>query len=213
MSSAELPDALVPQARALEREIARRAAARDAPLLVALDGGSGSGKTTLSCWLEQSLPDAVRMPSDDFYAAHVTDAEWDAMDAAERARRGIEWKRLREGVLEPLLAGRPGKWRRFDWESGMRADGSWGMRPEWCVLEPAAVLLLDGAYSARPELADLVDFAVLVETPLAARHRRLDAREAADFLAGWHARWDPAEALYFGSVRPPEAFDWIVRNH
>ena len=74
----------------------------------------------------------------------------------------------------------------------------------------AAVIVLDGAYTARPELEDLVDLAVLVEASEHARHARLAAREAASFLTAWHQRWDAAESFYFTHVRPASSFDLIV---
>jgi len=72
------------------------------------------------------------------------------------------------------------------------------------------VIILDGAYSARPDLGDLIDFSVLVEAPTSVREHRLACREAASFLAAWHARWDSAEDYYFGHVRPRDTFDVIL---
>jgi uridine kinase len=77
---------------------------------------------------------------------------------------------------------------------------------------PRAIIILDGAYSARPELRDLIDLAVLVEAPETIRHERLAAREESGFLARWHARWDSAEEHYFTVVRPPEAFDLTLTS-
>ena len=36
------------------------------------------------------------------------------------------------------------------------------MRTDFVECEPNAVIMLDGAYSTRPELADLLDFSVLL---------------------------------------------------
>jgi para-aminobenzoate synthetase len=73
------------------------------------------------------------------------------------------------------------------------------------------VVVLDGVYSARPELRHLVDLAVLVElADDRLRRRRLVAREGDAFMAAWHALWDPAEDHYFARVCPPESFDLIV---
>ena len=74
------------------------------------------------------------------------------------------------------------------------------------------MIVLEGAYSSRPELADLVNLSVLVDSPVGVRHRRLAAREDGEFLRCWHARWDEAEAYYFSRVRPKASFDLIVAN-
>ena len=73
------------------------------------------------------------------------------------------------------------------------------------------MVVLDGAYSTRPELADLIDLAVLVDVPAEVRHARLRAREDPDFLQHWHVRWDAAEEHYFTRVRPASSFDLVVR--
>jgi hypothetical protein len=70
---------------------------------------------------------------------------------------------------------------------------------------------LTGAYAARPELADLVDVAVLV-TLLCddVRRARLAVREGKASMRAWHALWDAAEDFYFADVCPPEVFDLLV---
>lgn len=186
-----------------------QAAAQAQPLVVAIDGGSGAGKSTLAR-LIAALLGAALIPGDDFYAAEIGDAGWNARSAAERARDVIDWRRLRRDVLVALLAGRAARWYPFDFAAGTRPDGSYPLLETAAVLQPAGVIVLDGAYSGRPELADLVDIAILVDVPLAERHRRLAEREEAAFLQAWHARWDTAEAYYFGQVRPRETYDLIV---
>ena len=76
--------------------------------------------------------------------------------------------------------------------------------------EPAPVIIVEGAYSARAELADPIDLSILIDVPAAVREQRLAAREAAAFLAAWHARWDAAESFYFEHIRPAVTFDLIV---
>jgi para-aminobenzoate synthetase len=190
-------------------EIRRLLLNRTRPILVALDGGSGAGKSTLALWIARDL-DATVVPGDDFFAAHITDAEWEARSPEDRARDGIDWRRLRADAVEPLLAGKRAKWHAFDFVAGVRPDGTYAMCTDFVVREPTAVIVLDGAYSARPELADLIDLAILVDVPVDVRHERLRAREDKDFLDSWHARWDAAEAYYFTHVRPKASFDLVV---
>jgi uridine kinase len=193
-------------------EIRRRMVARPGePILVAIDGGSGSGKTTFAAALAAQL-DAVIVPSDDFFAAEITDADWDALGPSGRAAAAIDWRRLREEALEPLLAGRTASWHPFDFAAGTRPDGTYPMALEAATREPAPVIVLEGAYSTRPELADLIDLAVLVDVPLDERHRRIAVREKEGFRDAWHARWDGAEGHYFSHVRPASAFDLVVTN-
>lgn len=181
------------------------------PVVVALDGGSGAGKSTLASLLKQETA-AVVIPVDDFFAANIPDPHWDDFSIEDRLKHVCDWQRLRESALEPLLAGQPARWYPFDFESGLRPDGTYGRQREPVELEPAEVILLDGAYSAGPALSDLVDLTVLVEVPLDERHSRLAAREDKDFLRRWHQLWDPVEEYYFTKVRPKTTFDLVVTD-
>src|SRR5205823_14870630 len=121
---------------------------------------------------------------DDFFANDRGDAAWDACTPAERADQCIDWRRLRTEALAPLLAGRAAAWHPFDF-----ARPGAGAGAHVVTRRPAAVIMLEGVYSCRPELADLIDLGVLVDAARAVRCRRHDARERSD-EAAWHARWD-----------------------
>jgi uridine kinase len=155
----------------------------------------------------------VIVPSDDFYASSVSDAEWDARSPAQRAADVIDWRRLRVEALEPLLAGRTATWFSFDFDAGPRPDGTFPLATSPTTREPAAIVILDGAYSSRPELADLIDLSVFVEVPSAERQRRLVERDGAAYTAAWQERWSAAEDYYFSAVRPPSSFDVVVNEH
>jgi len=191
-------------------EIQRLQSSRQTPIVVALDGGSGAGKSTLALLIENEV-DTALIQIDYFFAADIPDKQWDVFSIEERLKYVIDWQRLRESAIEPLLAGKPARWHAFDFESGLRPDGTYGMRSDYIEREPAKVILLDGAYSACPELADLVDLAVLIDVSVDERHARLAAREDKDFLERWHMRWDPVESYYFTHVKPRSSFDLVVR--
>ncbi len=179
------------------------------PLLVALDGRSGVGKTTLADQLARRL-EAVVVPEDDFFAAGVSAAQWDLMTPALRANNCIDWHRLRDEALLPLLARRTARWHAFDWEAGPRDDGTFGMREAWTERLPADFIILDGAYSSSSELGDIVNIKVLVHTPETIRRARLAAREDAATLAAWFTRWGAAEDHFFAHVQAPGVFDLVV---
>lgn len=191
-------------------EIRRLLSRQPGPIVVALDGGSGAGKSTLASLIENGL-DAALIQMDDFFAADIPDHRWDEFSVEERLEYAFDWQRLRESAIEPLLSGKHARWHAFDFEAGLRPDGTYGMQADPTEREPADVILLDGAYSACPKLADLVDLAVLVDVPVEERHARLASREDRSFLETWHMRWDPVEDYYFTHVRPRASFDLVVR--
>ena len=57
--------------------------------------------------------------------------------------------------------------------------------------------MLEGVFSASPELADLVDRSVFVDTPEPERLRRLHARVTPE---EWDTDWLAAEQAYFDMV-------------
>ncbi|GLV55446.1 hypothetical protein KDH_22900 [Dictyobacter sp. S3.2.2.5] len=191
---------------AIIAEINRRLQRKN-PLLVALDGRSGTGKSTIAGAIAERV-ESVIVVGDDFYAGGNDDV-WEGCGASEKADRVIDWRRMRVQVLEPLLAGQPACWHPLDFQAPV---GWVGWKEETVSLAPAPVILLDGAYSARPELSDLIDLAILVESDDALRRQRLLAREGREFMQRWHRLWDVAEDYYFTSIRPPTAFDIVIKN-
>ena len=148
------------------------------PLLVALDGRSGTGKSTLAEAIARKT-DGVVVVSDDFYSGG-NDDKWEDVTVEDKVSKAIDWKRIRLEVLEPLLGRKSASWHPLDFKPNV---GCVGWKNEVVTLEPKDVIILEGAYSSRPELADLVDLSILVETPEDTRRKRLRDREGEDFMA------------------------------
>lgn len=180
------------------------------PVVVALDGGSGAGESTLAAFLQAQF-NAARIPLDDLFAASIPDSQWDRFAIEERFNYVFEWQRLRESVLEPLRAGQPARWYAFDFAAGLRSGGTYGRQREPVERKPAKLIILEGAYSACPLLADLVGLAILVDVSVETRHKRLASREAEDFLQVWHQRWDAVDSFCFTQVKSRSSFDLVVK--
>jgi len=177
----------------------------DRPLLIAFDGRSGCGKSTLAELVAKRITAAI-VTGDDFYSGG-DDEKWESSTPEAKADQAIDWKRLRTEVLEPLLAGKPARWHPLAFTPGI---GWTGWKDDVVVVQPAPVILLDVVYSARAELADIVDVSVLIELPDALRRARLITREGPAFMARWHAIWDSAENYYFSRM-PAHSFDLVIR--
>ena len=177
--------------------------------MVAIDGASGAGKSTIASMIATEL-DAAVIPLDDFFAANIPDHKWDEFSVEEKLKYVLNWNRVRVDVISPLLRGETARWYSFDFQSGLGADGTYGIENEPKEREPSRVILIEGAYSSSPELADLVNFAILVDVPKEERHSRIALREDSDFLLHWHRRWDEVEEYYFNEIRPKSYFDLII---
>jgi hypothetical protein len=106
-------------------------------------------------------------------------------------------------VLEALRSGRRASYLAFDWET---FDGR--LHTEPTVVEPCPGVLFEGVYTARPELADLVDLRLVPQVSEATRMARLLARE--ESISAWERQWHEAEQWYFTRLAPPQAFDVIL---
>lgn len=175
--------------------------ASSSPVLVALDGRSGAGKSTLAH--EVGLRSgALVIDGDDFYRGG-DDVIWAAFGPAEKVEFVIDWRRQR-ALLEQLRRRQPVQWHPYDW------DADDGRLAQVITAGPADVVLLDGAYSARAELADLFDLRVLLDLARDTRRDRLLRRECESYRAEWEACWGEAEDLYFETLMPPESFDLVL---
>jgi uridine kinase len=191
--------------------INRVCASHTRPIVVALDGGSGAGKSTIAAMVQRQTG-AAHVLLDDFYNTSVPEADLLKLSVRDRLQAVFDWERVRRCVLEPLRAGRAGQWYAFDFLAGLRQNGAYGLRSEVTELAPAPIILLEGSYSASPELADLIDLAVLIDVPVQERYRRVAVRDEAAFSEQWHRIWDDVETYYFTHVRPAKSFDLIVSN-
>ena len=202
-------------ARLLTDRIRRLSAGRAEPFVVALDGRSGAGKTTLATVVANTLdrsdgPSTVTVIEGDLFYAGGSAARWDTRTSVERADQVIDWRRQRE-VLHSLRTAGSAVWRAFDWHADDWDADTVPLQAEPRRCEATPVVLLEGAYSARPELHDLLDLRVLLDTPVDVRRRQLLEREGEHYRADWEARWSAAEEHYFGVTMTPDRFDLVLR--
>lgn len=172
--------------------------------MIAIDGRSGVGKSTIAKELAAKLGAAL-IDGDDFYAGG-SEAEWDARSAAEKISLCIDWRRLRKEALEPLIAGNDASWQPYDFVTGSV------QAPHTKSANAAEIIILDGVYSGRLELADLVDLSVFVDLGDRERRARLVKRENEDYVEEWMQRWSEAEECYFANTRTKESFDLVVQK-
>ncbi|MFF3448770.1 uridine kinase [Streptomyces sp. NPDC002667] len=174
-------------------------------VLIAVDGMGGSGKSTLASAVA-GLAGAAVVHGDDFYRPMDPD-ERAALTPAQGYDRYFDWERLRDEVLTPLATGHDAYYRRYDWPTGALVTD------ELCAVTRDGIVLVEGVYTARPELADHYDLVVYVDTPADESMRRLRARGDDHGPLDWEARWRLAEEHYVSTTRPRERADLVVPGH
>jgi uridine kinase len=148
---------------ATARDVVRRTLEAPARLgggrLLCIDGPAGSGKTTLAGKVAAAARTEVSIATvhlDDVYPG------WDGLTEGVR--------RATAQLLEPLAAGRPGRYRRYDWLAG--AEG------EWCTVDPVDLLVVEGV-GAGAAGRDHASVLVWVEAPADLRFARGVERDLA----------------------------------
>jgi uridine kinase len=184
-------------------------------LVVAIDGHGAAGKSTLADAVAAATGAAL-VRTDDFFLAPpgpspappgpspAPPGPSAARPGPSPARPGLagyyDWRRLRAEALVPLRKRRAASFRRFDWERGSGLDGT-------VSVEPRDLILVEGVFSSSPELSDLVERSVFVDTPEPERLRRLHLRVTSE---EWDDKWLIAERAYFELTRTPLSFDLVV---
>ncbi|MEV6197181.1 AAA family ATPase [Streptomyces sp. NPDC051920] len=185
---------------------AARARGNQGLVLIAVDGMGGSGKSTLASAVAARLGGAVVVHGDDFYRPMDAD-ERAALTPAEGYERYFDWQRLRDEVLTPLATGHDAYYRRYDWPTGSLATDE--ARAVVCD----GIVIVEGVYTARPELVDHYDIVVYVDTPPDESMRRLRARGDDHGPVDWEARWRLAEEHYLATARPRDRAHLVVQGH
>jgi uridine kinase len=196
----EPPAETLPQVAATAARVARLALAAPpragATRVVGVDGPSGAGKTTLATAVAGALGGAggTGRPApvvhlDDIYPG------WDGL--ADAVPRLLEW------VLEPLAAGLPARYRRFDWPADEYA--------EWhdVATDGARALVVEGVTCGARACAPYLSLLLWVEAPRDLRFRRGIERDGEAYRPYWE-RWARQEDAHFAAEDTRRRADVVV---
>lgn len=195
-----------------ERLLALRPGERVA---VAVDGFDGAGKTVLADQLAgvvAGLPDprsVLRVSIDGFHRPR-----------AQRLARGrgpgtfyedsYDYAAFRRAVVDPFRRGEPVTSAVNDVE----ADRP--VHPDPVAVAADTVLLVDGIFLQRPELADVWDAAVWVDVPFTVSVPRGNARfgdgHDPDPEAESNRRYVEGQRLYLAAADPRARATWVLDN-
>ena len=164
-----------------------RLAGRTGTAWVGVDGFGAAGKTTLAHRVAAALPGAQVVAVDDFARADRPDWHRELFTAA---------------VIEPLLAGGPARYQRWDLGTDTGLD--------WVVVQPGRPLVVEGVSSTDVRVPVPWDLVLWVDVPELVRRARIAARDTGVLLQRWEREWWPSEQAYALSQQPWLRADAVV---
>lgn len=175
---------------------------KQATLLIGIDGCGGSGKSTFANKLKDECSNVTVVHMDDFYLPSSQLIKTHPENKTIGA--DFDWKRVLNQVLEPISQNKEGHYQRYDWETDDLA--------EWHTVPIRGIVIVEGVYSIRKELANKYDFTIWVECPRETRLSRGLERDGEEARDMWENNWMISEDIYVEEQKPYERADLIVNG-
>ncbi|MEH7414989.1 AAA family ATPase [Neobacillus drentensis] len=170
-------------------------------LLIAIDGCGGSGKSTLAKCISEKWPSVTIVHMDDFYFPQNQINQ--SPPSQKPIGADVDWHRILKQVIEPISQEKPARYQRYDWKKDQLV--------EWHDVPIGNIVIIEGVYSSRNELASYYDFTVWVDCPREIRLARGLERDGENARDIWEKNWMIAEDLYVKEHRPQNRADLVVK--
>jgi uridine kinase len=169
-------------------------------LLIGIDGCGGSGKSALANKLQDECFNVTIVHMDDF---HLPSSQLiNTHPKKKPIGADFDWKRVLHQVLESISQNKEGRYQRYDWE----IDGL----AEWHTVPVRGIVIIEGVYSIREELANKYDFTVWVDCPRETRLSRGLERDGEEARDMWENNWMISEDIYVEEHKPYGRADFVV---
>ena len=185
------------------------------PVRVGIDGVDGAGKTRLADELVEPVRrlgrPVLRASIDSFHNPETVRYRRGRGSPEGFFRDSFNCEALRSALLNPLGPGGSREFRTaiFDY----RTDSE--LNEPAAVAADDAVLLFDGIFLQRRELAPCWDYGVFLDVPFEITHERMAQRDgiSAAVEAPENRRYVEGQRMYLAECHPREAADVVIDNH
>ena len=166
-------------------------------LLIAVDGRCASGKTTLADRLREKT-DCNVIRTDHFFLPFDlrTDSRYNLPGGNFHRERFIE------EVMIPLCRGESFSYRPFDCKTGDLGDSIY--------IPYKRINVIEGSYSAHPELFDKYDLRFFLTVDNKTQLERISERNGKDAVEIFKNKWIPLEERYFAAFSIPLRCDLLI---
>ena len=163
------------------------------PIIIGIAGGSGSGKTTIAHELyDQFKNDRIRIITEDSYYKNHPEMTMEERNQINFDHPDAFDSHLMISQLKDLLDGKAIEMPIYDFTTHLRS-------PETVHVEPADIIILEGILVlASPELRDLMDIKIFVDTDDDIRLIRRQRRD----MAERGRSFDSIITQYLATVKP-----------
>ena len=181
---------------------------------VAIDGGDGAGKTVFAAELAAVLTglgrDVVQISVDDFHHPRRVRYRHGRLSPEGFWLDSFDYPRLHADVLQPLG---PGGSRRYRSAAHDLATDR-PLDPAYQTAPPGAVLIVDGLFLHRDELAGAWDFSVFLAVPFAVTAHRMAGRDGTnpDPAHPSLQRYVQAQRSYAAACAPDRRASVVIDN-
>ena len=181
---------------------------------VGIDGVDGSGKTffadELAAVLRADGRTVIRVSADDFHQVRAARHQRGRDSPEGFWLDNYDYPRLRADVLEPLGSGGSRRYRpaAHDLVTDALLD------PPWLTAAAGSVLVLDGLFLHRDELAGGWELSVFLDVPFAVSVARMAGRDGSDPDPEHPSvhRYVAGQRCYFAACAPWRRADLVVDN-
>ena len=168
----------------------------EAPVIVSIEGGAGSGKTTLAAALNKALGGNLYHMDDFFLPPHLRTAERLATPGGN-----VDYERFYEEVVKGIFSGGPFSYGVFDCSVGEITDSR--------EMQPSALHIVEGVYSAHPHYAEIYSLRIFLDVDGETQRKRILERNR-EKAPMFFDRWIPMENRYFEAYSIREKSDIIL---
>ena len=165
--------------------------------VLAVEGGSASGKTTLSELLSK-IYGAQIIHADDFFLR----PEQRTARRLSEVGGNLDRERLLSEVLIPLSRG-----EEFSYRPYLCSEGALG---DPVSVKPAALTVVEGAYSMHPDLRPYYGISAFLSITPELQRERVVKRNSPRIAERYFSEWIPLERAYFDGMKVESFCDIVI---